>query len=55
VYGFLVKVKYRDKDVQEINKKGKKIDPEKNKSFAGGCVTSDCQPYWYCERDKTKF
>lgn len=27
----------------------------KKKSKSGGCVVSDCQPKWYCERDKNDF
>lgn len=39
-----------------IVKKGEKENlKSKIKVFEGGCVVSDCQPSWYCERDKTKF
>jgi hypothetical protein len=27
----------------------------KKKYKAGGCVVSDCQPNWFCERDKLEF
>ena len=35
------------------NKKNK--SKAENKVYEGGCVVSDCQPNWYCERDKTEF
>ena len=35
--------------------KGKKENTNrKNKVHEGGCVVSDCQPNWYCERDETR-
>jgi hypothetical protein len=36
--------------------KGKKGNyKSENKVHEGGCVVSDCQPNWYCERDKNEF
>ena len=29
--------------------------PSKRKYYPGGCVISDCQANWYCERDKKEF
>lgn len=28
---------------------------DKKKFKSGGCVVSDCQPNWFCERDKSEF
>ncbi|RYJ43830.1 hypothetical protein [Flavobacterium beibuense] len=30
-------------------------EEEEDKYFPGGCIVSDCQPDWYCERDQKKF
>lgn len=37
--------------IPQVN--GKKPKTKKYKS--GGCVVSDCQPNWFCQRDKTEF
>jgi hypothetical protein len=29
--------------------------PSKRKYYPGGCVVSDCQASWFCERDQIKF
>jgi len=34
----------------EMNKK-----PTKRTYYPGGCVISDCQPSWFCERDQKEF
>lgn len=48
-YGLTFQIKMVGKDGKE--KKSKK----KNRAKEGGCVVSDCQPYWYCERDELEF
>src|SRR5690606_24101876 len=36
-----------------ITKKGEQDSSENtSKVYEGGCVVSDCQPSWYCERDE---
>lgn len=58
VYGFLAKINYKDKNGNPTDKNGKiisKEESEKLKYKAGGCVVSDCQPSWFCERDQTEF
>jgi len=32
-----------------------KIGEEEEKYFPGGCIISECQPRWFCERDNMKF
>jgi hypothetical protein len=54
-YGYWLRATFINKDGHEVDRKGKKIKPKKNSSFPGGCVITDCQPNWYCERDQTKF
>lgn len=39
--------------IAEITKKGEEKKKEKYRS--GGCVVSDCDPHWFCERDDTNF
>jgi hypothetical protein len=39
--------------IAEITKKGEEKKEKKYKS--GGCVTSDCDPNWYCKRDNLEF
>lgn len=46
VYGLSVSIV--PKDQKENSKTEAKV-------HNGGCVISDCQPNWYCERDKTQF
>jgi hypothetical protein len=41
--------------VSIVPKGEKENSKTKNKVHEGGCVVSDCQPNWYCERDETKF
>jgi len=58
VYGFTMKIKYRDKNGNPINKYGKVISKEEDEkitSKSGGCVVSDCQPNWFCELDQIDF
>ena len=58
VYGLIARVSYRDKNGNPTDKNGKiisKEESEKVKYKSGGCVVSDCQPNWFCERDQTEF
>ena len=50
-YGLIAEI--RDKKRNLVDGKGNKLKEEKYKS--GGCIVSDCQPNWYCERDKKEF
>lgn len=47
-YGLNFQVKFVGKD-------GKEKKSNKKRVRQGGCVVSDCQPYWYCERDELEF
>ena len=38
--------------VEQVDKNKK---PNKRKYYPGGCVVSDCQAIWFCERDKKEF
>lgn len=58
VYGLISKITYRDKNGNFTDKKGKIIsreESEKVKYKSGGCIVSDCQPNWFCERDQAEF
>lgn len=55
VYGFISSVYFVNKKGQKIDKNGNVITTKEKKYHAGGCVVSECQPNWYCERDKTEF
>lgn len=55
VYGLISNVYFVNKKGQKIDKNGKKITTEEKKYYSGGCVVSECQPNWYCGRDKTEF
>ena len=33
----------------------KREEKQNLKTFPGGCIISDCQPTWHCERDKLEF
>lgn len=48
VYGLGAEIGYEYRN-------GKFITSKKNKSKAGGCIVSDCQPNWFCERDNLEF
>ncbi|CAM3431831.1 hypothetical protein [Flavobacterium chungbukense] len=58
VYGFTMKIKYRDKNGNATDKNGKiisKEEEEKVTSKQGGCVITDCQPNWFCQLDNIDF
>ncbi|RZK12258.1 MAG: hypothetical protein EOO46_03785 [Flavobacterium sp.] len=61
VYGMIAKVKFKDKDGNSINANGLRITSEDLKKkdedeyISGGCVVKECQPYWFCKRDKKEF
>lgn len=58
VYGFTMKIKYRDKNGNLTDKNGKiisKEEDEKVTSKQGGCVITDCQPNWFCQLDNIDF
>ena len=42
-------------EIGKLDKKGNWIPSKKKKCQAGGCIVTDCQPKWYCERDKKSF
>jgi hypothetical protein len=50
-YGLMAEI--RNKKGELVDGKGNKIVEKKYKS--GGCVISDCQPNWFCERDEKDF
>jgi hypothetical protein len=50
-YGLIGEI--RNKKGELVDGKGNKIIEEKYKP--GGCVVTDCQPNWYCERNKKDF
>ena len=54
VYGLISDVSFVNKNGNKNLKKIKKITTEKN-YHPGGCVVFECQPSWYCARDKTEF
>ena len=57
VYGLVMKeALFVDKDGNIFDKDGKPFDKNKKRNyFAGGCLVTDCDPNWYCERDKNQF
>ncbi len=55
VYGLISNVYFVNKKGQKTDKNGKIIKKKEKEYYAGGCVVSECQPNWYCGRDKTEF
>jgi hypothetical protein len=58
VYGLIAKLTYKDKNGNPTDKNGNiisKEEGEKIKYIEGGCVTMDCQPNWFCQRDQLNF
>ncbi|RKR11734.1 hypothetical protein C8C83_3480 [Flavobacterium sp. 90] len=58
VYGLIATVNYKDKDGNPTDKNGNIISKKESKKVkykSGGCVVSDCQPTWFCQRDKLNF
>jgi hypothetical protein len=54
-YGLISDVYFVDKNGNIVEENGKPSERKKKNYYAGGCITSDCDPNWYCERDKTQF
>lgn len=55
VYGLISSVYFVNQKGQKIDKNGKEITTKEKEYHSGGCVVSECQPNWYCGRDKTEF
>jgi len=58
VYGLIIEITDANPNIIETN--GVRIISDtpiikKKKYKSGGCVVSDCQPSWFCERDDKKF
>lgn len=50
VYGLVMK------EAIVIDKDGKPFNKNKKRTyFPGGCIVTECDPNWYCERDKNQF
>ncbi|MGH2667121.1 hypothetical protein [Flavobacterium sp.] len=47
--------KKKDKVIPIVYGLMTEVKEKKSKYKSGGCVVSDCQPSWYCERNKTEF
>lgn len=57
-YGLLSITKYKDKNGNPTDINGKIISKEEDERvrfISGGCVVSDCQPNWFCQRDQLNF
>lgn len=60
IYGLIGEITYSNENPNIIETNGIKIISDspiikKKRYKIGGCIISDCQPSWFCERDEKKF
>lgn len=50
-YGLIIETNFIDADKNIIDEKGNLIEKKKRTYYPGGCIVSECDPNWYCERE----